>query len=195
MGQESTHLKQWKYRRQKSEFLHQTLMLCYPGTVIYVTNSKRGKQSCAIADPNSPWLLVWFTYLERVRTETVWGLQLALAGVWVVHLAWRGWGICGAEAEKPRLTNRGRLRQPCLCFYAWPHSTWRWKRAMAAEIERQRGKRIVVRWGKVKKQGLPVQSWALSVSRSQKQFDFTAPKRSKHSKRGAVLFFLVSRQW
>ena len=48
---------------------------------------------------------------------------LALAGVGVVRLAELGGGICGAEAEKPRLANRGRLRQPCLCFNARPHGT------------------------------------------------------------------------
>lgn len=39
---------------------------------------------------------------------------------------------------------------------------------MEAEIERQRGKSIVVRGGEVKKQGLPVESWALGVSRGVK---------------------------
>ena len=54
---------------------------------------------------------------RRVRS------RLALAGVGIVKVAGLRGRVCAAEAEKPRLTNRGRLRQPCLCFYAWPHST------------------------------------------------------------------------
>lgn len=81
---------------------------------------------CKISFRECDSVILW----DRVR------LQLALAGVWVVQMAWLVWGICSGEAEKPRLATRGRLRQPSLCFNAWPHSTWRWKRATEAENER-----------------------------------------------------------
>lgn len=114
-------------------------------------NGKRGNQSCAAA--GSP--LLCSSGICRQWDRVRW--QLALAGVWVVQLAWLGWGICGAETEKPRLATRGHIRQPCLCFYAWPHSTWRWKRAMEAEDEEAAGEKVGHwRCSKVSKLGTPV---------------------------------------